>query len=179
MSRNVELKARYDDLDAGHLTAQRISATLHAVERQRDTYFRAASGRLKLRERWPLDPTGAPTSATPSQLIWYHRADEALARASDYTLVAVSDGERLREVLAGSVGVLTTVEKRRTVYLHDNVRIHLDSVAGLGSFLEFEAIVDSSCDDTRAHEKVARLITAFEVRPAAIVAESYSDLLRR
>ena len=48
--RNVELKAHFPDLQAGHNAAARLGAidtdTLHQV----DTYFHSAEGRLKLGE---------------------------------------------------------------------------------------------------------------------------------
>jgi len=36
------------------------------------------------------------------------------------------------------------VSKRREIYLWHNVRIHLDAVTGLGSFVEFEAVLGRS-----------------------------------
>jgi predicted adenylyl cyclase CyaB len=177
MKRNIELKARFPDLAAGHAAARRLGAHVHAVERQRDTYFRVANGRLKLRERW--SPVASSTlQPSSSQLIWYERPDESQARASDYSLLVVQQGEDLRAILANSLGVLTEVVKHRTVFLYDNVRIHLDDVTGLGTFLEFEAIVDDGCDEFAARKKVERLFADFGLTSDAVVAGSYSDLLR-
>jgi predicted adenylyl cyclase CyaB len=155
-----------------------LGAPVHAIERQRDTYFRAANGRLKLRERWSPDSSGTLTQSTASQLIWYRRADATQARASDYSLIVVEHGEPLRELLTNSLGVLAEIDKHRTVYLHDNVRIHLDDVRGLGNFLEFEAIVDENCDEKTASRKLEELFSEFRLASDAVVAESYSDLLR-
>lgn len=176
MKRNIELKARFSDLDAGHKTARRLGAELHANERQRDTYFHVASGRLKLRERWLFDSSGVLQEPCASQLIWYRRPDDARARASDYSLIVVENGSELCDVLAGSLGVTVEVEKLRVIYLHDNVRIHLDDVKGLGSFLEFEAIVNDSCDDGHAQTKLERLRRVFKISDDAILSQSYSDL---
>ncbi len=57
-------------------------------------------------------------------------------RASDYTLLTIVDGALLRSMLASALGVLVEVDKHRTVYLHDAVRIHLDDVTGQGQFIE-------------------------------------------
>ena len=179
MSRNIELKARYENLDAGHRVARAIGAVLHAIERQRDTYFRVANGRLKLRERWSFDSSGMLQQPCPSQLISYERPNDARARASDYTLVVVENGLQLRELLTRSLGVAAEVDKLRTVYLHKDVRIHLDKVQGLGTFLEFEAIVDESCDEAAARVKLECLFSSFELTADFIVASSYSDLIRR
>ncbi len=46
---NVEIKARCDDPEALLQRLQRLGAVLEGVDRQVDTYFHAATGRLKLR----------------------------------------------------------------------------------------------------------------------------------
>ena len=170
MSRNIELKARCSDLAGATRVAEECGARLQSIERQHDTYFRVANGRLKLRRRW------VDGSELPSELIWYERPDLSQARASDYSLVTIDRGEQLLAQLAGALGVATEVRKERTVYLHDNVRIHLDDVHGLGTFVEFEAIVDGACDDQTAHAKLERLRIAFAIGPADVVSGSYADL---
>lgn len=187
VKRNIEIKAFYPRLQSGHQVARDIAAVLHGMERQRDIYFRVASGRLKLRQRWPgaapphLQWNGpdAKTEPQPIQLIWYHRTDEARPRASDYSLIEVPEGERLRDVLAGALGVAAEVVKLRTIYLHDNVRIHLDEVAGLGNFLEFEAIVDATCDSATAQAKLHRLQKAFGILSEHVESQSYGELILR
>lgn len=172
MGRNIELKAHCADLGTAHGIAQALGATLHSVERQHDTYFRVERGRLKLRQRWLYG------REQPSELIWYERPDATYARASDYTLVQLDNGAALGSVLRNALGVVVEVAKQRTVYLYDNVRIHLDEVTGLGTFLEFEAIVDAACDDANAHAKLERLRVAFAIQPEHVVSVSYADLLR-
>jgi len=170
MSRNIELKARCADLDEAARIAEALGAALEGVEWQRDTYFQVTSGRLKLRERRPEG------QARENQLIGYHRADRPGSRGSDYTLVGVEDGEKTRSMLGSVLGVLGEVVKRRTVYWHDHVRIHLDAVEGLGTFIEFEAIVDDRCDEKSAGEKVQRLREPFKIDQAHVVGGSYVDL---
>jgi adenylate cyclase class IV len=183
VKRNLELKARLPELLQGHEISQSLGAELHCHERQLDTYFTVAQGRLKLRQRWSSHVTPTVTAAEPSitelpsQLIWYRRSNEAKARPSDYTLVEIPNGELLRESLSGALGVVVQVSKRRTVYLWKNVRIHLDQVDGLGTFLEFEAIIDQNCDEHSAQKKVERLVTAFRVTDESILDRSYADML--
>ena len=173
MARNIELKARCPDLVAAGRIARGLGATHHGSERQQDTYFGGGDGRLKLRQRW------AENRHLPSELIWYRRSDEPRPRPSDYSLVIVANGTEMRAVLAGALGIVTEVVKQRTVYLHDNVRIHLDDVMNLGTFLEFEAIVDATCDDAAALAKLERLRVAFAIAPEHVLSTSYADLLRR
>ena len=130
--RNVELKARDPDPEATLARALRAGATDHGVIRQRDTYFAVPQGRLKLREE---EPGGA-------RLISYRRPDAADERVSDYRLVPVPDPDGLRAALAETCGVRVEVVKRRRLLLWERVRIHLDEVEGLGSFLELEAVAE-------------------------------------
>jgi predicted adenylyl cyclase CyaB len=81
------------------------------------------------------------------------------------------------EVLSTALGVKTEVVKRRTVYLLDDVRIHLDEVADIGRFLEFEAVVNGDCDHGTSRAKLDRLCSIFHVQSNEIVGPSYADLL--
>jgi len=184
MKRNVELKTRYPDLQQAHRVARELGAELQGVERQRDTYVRSRTGRLKLRQVWPGDsdapqaspPTDTAHPAERAELIWYRRRDDRRPRTSDYQVIPVENGQEVRAVLCEALGVIVEVVKHRTIYLHDNVRIHIDDVAGLGTFLEFEAIVDDTCDDHAARAKIDRLRAAFGIADDQVVGVSYSDL---
>ncbi|MEX2140072.1 MAG: class IV adenylate cyclase [Pirellulales bacterium] len=171
-SRNIELKARIADLSAARGTAERIATARPGHERQRDTYFACARGRLKLRK----------IEGRPAQLIAYERADHPDAKASDYRLLELADEDtsvKLRELLEAALGITVIVEKTREVFLHHNVRIHLDEVVGLGSFLEFEAVVAGAVDDAAAHTQVAWLQNEFGIAAADLMNNSYSDMLCR
>src|SRR5262245_36938128 len=128
---NVELKVRCPDLRAVRERARRMGGREEGAFLQTDTYFAAATGRLKLRE---VEGEGA-------YLITYARPDEAGTRVSDYEVVPVSEPDALRRALASSLGVRTVVRKRRELWLFQNTRIHLDAVDELGNFLELETVV--------------------------------------
>ena len=164
MNRNIELKAVCDDLAAAEMMAKKLPAEFAGMEVQCDTYFRTTCGRLKLRHRTLGTGVNGP-GARHWELISYHRPDACAPRASHYTLIRVVDGPDLRELLGKGLGVLIEVRKRRRIYLYDRVRIHLDEVEELGSFLEFEALVGSTCDDASARVKIDRLIGHFEILP--------------
>jgi len=63
------------------------------------------------------------------------------------------------------------------VPLWERVRIHLDQVAGLGAFIEFEAIADATSDLSHQEAQVARLRQAFEIDDGDLVGGSYCDLV--
>jgi homotetrameric cytidine deaminase len=166
--RNIELKAHDPDPARTLERALASGAEDRGLLRQRDTYFAVPRGRLKLRQE---EPGGAT-------LIAYQRPDEAAERVSSYRLVAVPDPEQLREALAAANGVVVTVDKRRRLLLwEDTVRIHLDEVNGLGSFLEIEAVAAGGSDLTRERDQVARLRAALAVHDDALVEGSYADAL--
>lgn len=172
--RNIELKARLADLPAARLVAKQLATrdlgTLHQI----DTYFHVPQGRLKLRE----------TVSQRAELIAYHRADAAEARGSDYLLVPVAEPAALKQALATTLGMRVVIDKRRQVLLWRNVRIHLDEVARLGTFLEFEAVLGhhsdaGQVDDAVGHAQLADLCRQFAIGPQDILSHSYSDLLEQ
>lgn len=178
MAKNIELKVRVRDARVLRELQTRI-ATLPdladaEVERQVDTYFRVVPGaRLKLRERWHGDVPAV------TQLIAYRRPDVSDARGSDYRLLPLPDDADVKAVLGLALGVEVRVEKVRTVWRWRHVRIHLDDVAGLGDFLEFEALVDATCGEAEAAAKVADLRARLQLSPGDVIGGSYRELALR
>lgn len=165
--RNIELKARLKNLDAARTTARGLATVGLTVQEQVDTYFACREGRLKLRE----------IQGRPAELIWYARPNTPGAKASDYSLIRIEQPEALKAMLAGALGVRGVVRKRREIYLHHNVRIHLDEVAGLGTFLEFEAVLGADVDDAQGHAQLTELAARFAIGPADLLPTSYGDML--
>lgn len=165
--RNIELKSRCADLVAARQAALRRGATSAGVLEQTDTYFHCANGRLKLRE----------TSGWPAELIAYARPDRPDARASAYDLIPIEHSGPLKRGLARTLGVRVVVIKRRELLLWHNVRIHLDRVEGLGTFVEFEAVMSEGEDEATGHQRIATLADALQLRAEDCIATSYSDLI--
>jgi homotetrameric cytidine deaminase len=164
--RNIELKARDPDPARSLAACRELGAEDRGVLRQRDTYFRTRSGRLKLRVE---EPGGAV-------LIQYDRPDAAQARESRYRLSPVPEPDVLRASLDEALGTLLEVDKQRHLFLWEGVRIHLDTVEGLGSFVELEGVAPADADDLSGeHDKVARLRATLQL--GEILTDSYSDRL--
>ena len=100
---------------------------------------------------------------------------EVSARAK-YEVLPVRDAEA--HACPSKTPPVVVVRKTRELWLLDNVRIHLDTVDGLGTFLELEAVVGPSHDEARCHAQVDALLPAFGVTERDCVRASYSDLLR-
>lgn len=168
MRANFELKARCADLGRARERAREIATAWIGVDDQVDTYFATRAGRLKLRE----------STLSGAQLIPYFRPDAAAARRSDYQVIAVEDGAGLARMLGAMLGVHRVVRKRREIALYENVRIHLDRVEGLGTFVEFEAVWDGGEEGLAEQQrKVAFLRERLGVRDEDLVAGSYETLL--
>ncbi len=166
-SRNVELKARDADPARSIEACESLGAESRGVLVQRDTYFHAPQGRLKMREEEGAKP----------HLISYARPDRAEPRASRYRIVEVERPDQLKAALAESLGVKAVVAKRRQLFLWREVRIHLDQVEGLGSFIELEAVAPPSSDLAPEHQKAQELRAAFEIADEDLIGVSYCDLM--
>jgi len=162
---NVEIKARCADLPEAR---NRLTAEPHefvGTDHQVDTYFDVPSGRLKLRQ-----------GTIETHLIAYHRPDQEGPKASTVSLYKPGDAEALLQTLQQTLPTLIVVDKQREIYFLDHVKVHLDRVDGLGSFVEVEAIGKASehesllqdCQDTMA---------LLGVQPDALESASYSDML--
>jgi homotetrameric cytidine deaminase len=169
--RNVELKARDPDPARSLERALALGAEDKGEIKQVDTYFRCGRGRLKLREQ---QAGGSPLW---DELIEYSRVDSTKASTSTYLRVPVADAAALQEALDAAYGTLVTVTKLRRLLLWEGVRIHLDELEGLGSFLEFEAVGEPGSDLSGEHQKVELLRAELGIEDEDLVATSYSDLV--
>jgi homotetrameric cytidine deaminase len=164
--RNVEFKARDPHPDATLQAALGHGAADEGILHQRDVYFGAREGRLKLR----IQPEGA-------QLIGYRRANAAEARLSAYHLADVPDAEATIAALDATLGITVEVVKRRRLLLWRDVRIHLDDVDGLGHWVELEAVAPPESDLGDEHAKVAELREVLGIDDDLLVADGYAAML--
>jgi predicted adenylyl cyclase CyaB len=137
------------------------------IQQQIDTYFHVPHGRLKLRE----------IVGVRSELIWYDRSNEAATRKSDYRLTPITHPNELKASLAAALGIRGEVRKTRHVLLWHNVRIHLDEVESLGSFIEFEAVISGNEDEQTGHDRLQNLCKILHIEPKDYLDGSYADLM--
>ncbi|GAB0175382.1 hypothetical protein GRJ2_000003400 [Grus japonensis] len=168
MRRNVEVKARLRELAAVRGAAERLGGPARAqVLVQADTFFRVPRGRLKLRR----------TPGGRGELIFYERPDAAGPKLSCFSITPTDDPDGLEAVLAQALGVLGVLRKQRLLYLVGQTRVHLDSVEGLGDFLELEVVLseEQSVEDG---ERVARqLMKELGIEEEDLISGAYLDLL--
>ncbi|MFC1483975.1 class IV adenylate cyclase [Candidatus Neomarinimicrobiota bacterium] len=167
MARNVEIKARIEDLATTRQLVAEVAGAEPEILSQVDTYFNVETGRLKLRE----------FSDTEADLIYYLRPDACGPTESHYQRVSISEPQSLRELLTGALGVCGEIRKRRHVYLVGRTRVHLDEVEGLGYFMELEVVLEGEEPTDVGVAEAQRLMRSFGVPEDALVADAYVDLL--
>ena len=177
MPLNAEFKARVADLAPVRARLAAMQPRWAGVDAQRDTYFDAPNGRLKLRE-----------GTVETALIAYTRADIAGVKRSDVTLAPLTPdaAAAVGAALAASLGVRTVVEKTREIAFVGHVKVHLDTLAGLGTlaspstgwFVEVEAI---DTDGTRTLAALTAdadaMRTALGLDGAVLESRSYADMV--
>lgn len=182
MPNNIEIKARCKDLGAAVAIIQ-AQEDIHQLDTfvHQDTYFHTERGLAKLRV---INP--GVFSAQCELLIYHRSARESGPRLSywqSFRPTSAADSPEIKKLLSITFGVDVEVIKVRTLYMFENVRIHFDTVEGLGEFIEFEALYPDSTDaETMANlqengkEKVKKLMQLLQISDDDLVAESYYHL---
>lgn len=163
--KNVEFKAELRDLATARKQCEVLGATFAGQLQQEDTYYRLADGRLKRRV----------TEGDSPEWIYYHRPDRAAPRMSNY--IILTDEQARRRWGTQQLKPWLVVRKSRELWMIEHVRIHLDEVEHLGTFIEFEAVVSDEHDMPECGEDVAELRDIFGPVLGEPIAVSYSDLM--
>ena len=164
---NIEIKARTNQPDKIREILKSLNTDFQGTDHQIDTYFKVATGRLKLRE-----------GNIENHLIYYNRTDQAGPKQSDVTLFVTEPNSPIKTILTQALGILAVVDKQREIYFIDNVKFHIDTVQGLGSFMEIEAIdPDGSIGKTRTLEQCQHYMTVLGIAESGLLTHSYSDMV--
>ncbi|HYE55504.1 MAG TPA: class IV adenylate cyclase [Chitinophagaceae bacterium] len=164
---NIEIKARTTRADAIRQYLISKGAEFRGKDHQSDTYFNVPNGRLKLRE-----------GNIENNLIYYHRPETAGLKQSDVELVGTPEPAALKTVLTQALGVKAVVRKQREIYYIGNVKFHIDTLEGLGSFVEIEACSDNtSLSKEDLQDQCRMYMDAFGVEEKDLVNKSYSDMV--
>jgi adenylate cyclase, class 2 len=165
MPKNLEIKAVYDSPAKAKRISRGLGARYQGTLHQIDTYFKVRSGRLKLRE----------INGKKFELIYYRRPDAHGTRYSDYIIVSLEEPSAAKALFHSLSDVMAVVRKERTLFLYENARIHIDSVKELGSFVEFEVVVNRG--KKQARKLMQSLLKIFEIENESLIAGSYSDMI--
>ncbi len=185
---NVEIKAELRDIDLARELLRAIQASKIGVLRHTDTYYKVAEGRFKKREA-ELDGMREPV-----EYIHYTRADLARPRLSHFKIYAEEQAREhfgmlaigagadfetteLSTATSGSLPVWVIVRKVRELWMVGNVRVHLDQVESLGTFIELEALVSTSQHVGKCHEAIAELRAHLSPVMGELIVSSYADMM--
>ena len=164
---NIEFKAELRNLEAARRQCALLAARHVADLRQTDTYYKLTTGRLKRRE----------TQGRPVEWIVYDRRDVVYPRLSSFTILT----EKQARVRWGTMSLKPwlVVIKHRELWMLNYVRIHLDIVDRLGTFIEFEAKVSKRHDARQCRMAVDHLREAFGPVLGEPIGASYCDLIEQ
>jgi len=168
MNRNIEMKARVARPDQMQNMLQALSDTPCQALYQEDTFFRTSSGRLKLRI----------TSRRGAELIYYERPDLSAPGESRYIRCEMPDPVEVQRMLSAAFGVQGVVKKKRLLYTVGQVRLHLDTVQSLGTFLEIEVVLTPEQTEDEGKRIACELADRLGVQTDDLVPCAYIDLLR-
>lgn len=176
MATNLEFKGQLQSFDTLTGWLADLNAVFHETVHQIDTYYfvektapnsEGCTPRLKLREAKGI---------TAGWLIYYERPNESTSRYSNYQLCEIAEPEALKSLLTLALGVKVIVEKERQIWMFNHTRIHLDTVADLGTFIELETVFQgqSEAEAVAEHRYVKAVLRLDTIDP---IAGSYSDLV--
>jgi predicted adenylyl cyclase CyaB len=132
MPANLEIKVSYKNLGKLQDGLKAIGAKFIVVLAQKDTYYKTDKGLLKLR-----------IDGDKTELIYYNRNEKNAKRWSEYYTLQISDSKP-EQFFSRLYKVEVVVKKNRKLYMYKNTRIHLDTVQGLGTFVELESMVKTT-----------------------------------
>jgi len=174
---NIEFKAVTTNLAALETLLQQHNPVFIGEDHQVDTYFNVLNSpsqsfgeqarRLKLRE-----------GNIENALIHYERENTVGSKSSHVLLYQHQPDKTLKEILVKTLGVKAVVDKRRKIYFINNVKFHFDTVEGLGTFVEVEAIdKDGSIGKEKLQAQCDEYAALFNIDAADFCALSYSDMV--
>ena len=164
MPKNFEIKCRIRNLSEIKKILVSDRSYKYSIEKQKDIYYKVKSGRLKLRI----------INEKNSDLIYYNRKEKNRERVSNFVISSTINFKELNFIMTEQFEVMVIVNKKREIFVKDNIRIHLDTVNKLGKFLEIEIMFK---DLKKAKKLMEELKDLLRLNPKDFIKPSYSDLL--
>jgi adenylate cyclase class 2 len=145
----VELKVRADH-DAVRERLDATDATLLGTVQQEDTYYDAPDREFAETDEALRIRTERTDEEVETRLTYKGPLVEQASKTREEAETAVADEDALAEILAGlGYDPAASVSKERTRYRLDGYTVTLDSVDGLGDFVEVEMDVEADIGSAR------------------------------
>jgi len=168
MSRNIEVKARVDDVGLLKGRIAVLSDQPPVQITQDDVFFACPDGRIKLRF----------LSEGQGELISYKRANQAGPKESVYFVYRTDAPGQLLAVMSLVYPQIGRVRKQRTIFMIGRTRVFVDQVEGLGDFMELEVVMRDDEPSQRGVEEAELLIDKLGLAQSQRIEVAYVDLLR-
>ncbi|KAI6197001.1 hypothetical protein M3Y94_01173800 [Aphelenchoides besseyi] len=165
---HLTLKARVpDDVEKWEETLFNYTQTIGQIANQEDIYFNVPFGQLKLRSTRSANDCGELIASKPVA---------NLPGLVEIQSTSIQDVETMRMTLGLAMNEFGSIKKRRRVYVKDNVRINLDTVEDLGTFVDIEIY---KLNDVEDYKTLAQNIkTELGLNDAQLIGSTYLDLFR-
>lgn len=165
--KNLEIKVQINSIDV--ILDDLSFLEEPVVLQQRDTYYLTGSFQIKLREE-----------GAHSELIIYVRPITERSKESKYLRINVLNFLRpiLKKGLFFVFGEKIVVNKKRVLFIYKNTRIHLDTVEGLGNFVELETVFNTSLSQNKGIKEHDEVVKLLNLHRFPVIKGSYSGLLK-
>lgn len=175
MKREIEIKAKVDDLEEIASFLQKKGSVLGKSLHQVDTiYFPKGSSPIK---KQLSDPVLRIRRVDDAAIFTYKHSNSQDLDKTEYE-TGIDNPESLHEVLLIlGFDPIIVVEKRRIQTSYKGFTLCLDSVKNLGEFIEIERIADE--DANQVQEEMKKIFKELGVKDENIVLESYDKTLWR
>jgi predicted adenylyl cyclase CyaB len=166
---NYEIKARCSKKKQDKIKEilKQNNALFAGTDNQIDTYFKIDRGRLKIRR-----------GNIENSLVYYNRENRKNSKQSNVEMYNLPEDSNLEKLIRDKCDVLVVVDKKRDIYLIDNVKFHIDKVKYLGDFIEIEAKSDNDSISMGSIKKQCNYYKKlFKIQSKTLIKDSYSDML--
>lgn len=178
----VEVKLPVSELDMVKAEILKMGFKEAAFIQERDTYFDNAGGDIRandeaLRVRETKDYL---TGKIRAQMNFKGRKLDDRTMTRQELETGVENGEVCRKILqaAGFIPAAPEVVKERVMLQKDNVTACLDSVHGLGEFLELEILVPGEAEKDAALGQIEAILNRLGYQISDTVRTSYLSMLQ-
>jgi len=166
----LEVKARVEDLEFVKRKLTELNAKYVGKFQQTDTYFEVPNGRLKIREI---------AGYSPAQFIYYEREDVKESKKSRAFILKIDQPASFKAAIKKILKVKAIVQKTREIYEFKGTKIHLDTVKGLGRFVELEKLTEENKSPTRFdRQTLDEILEILQISPTSFEKFSYSELIK-
>ena len=163
MPSNIEIKIKIPSIGKYKNILKSTGLKPKELLNQKDVYYETKKGLLKLR-----------IENGRNSLIKYQRNEKSKNRISNYYVLEINDNSA-EEFFNDIFKMKAVVEKKRTLYLYKNTRIHLDKIKTLGNFIELESAVVK--DKKSAVKEFNEVVKLLELNTGKQIRKSNLDLI--